>query len=50
MEGSVAVFELLMEMKDGKKELKRLLVEGTPVDRALSGLIASVEPRLPTKL
>jgi lysyl-tRNA synthetase class 1 len=50
MEGSVAVFELMIEMKDGKKELKRLLVEGTPADRALSGLIASVEPRLPTKL
>jgi len=50
MEGSVASFELAIEMKDGKKELKRLVVEGVPIEQELSGLIVSLEPHLPPKV
>ena len=45
--GSVASFELLIEMKDGKKQLKRVLVEGQPIDQAVTGLIARVQPQFP---
>ena len=40
MEGSVAAFELTVTLKDGKRQLKRVLVEGTPVESVVSGLLA----------
>jgi hypothetical protein len=40
VEGSVASFEITYTMKDGKRQLKRLLVEGQPVEDATRGLIA----------
>jgi len=40
MEGSVASFEIIFTMKDGKRQLKRVLVEGQPVENATSGLLA----------
>jgi len=42
LEGSVAAFEIIFTMRDGKLQLKRLLVEGQPVESALSGLIAQL--------
>jgi lysyl-tRNA synthetase class 1 len=40
MEGSVASFEITFTLKDGKRQLKRLLVEGQSADGAVNGLIA----------
>src|SRR5262249_38956249 len=40
MEGSVAAFEITYTLQDGKRQLKRVLVEGQPVDNAVSGLLA----------
>jgi lysyl-tRNA synthetase class 1 len=40
MEGSVAAFDILFTLKDGKRQLKRLLLEGQPVEGAVSGLLA----------
>jgi lysyl-tRNA synthetase class 1 len=40
--GSVAAFEILFEMQDGKKQLKRLLVEGTHVKDSITGLFARI--------
>jgi hypothetical protein len=40
MEGSVAAFEITYTMQDGKVQLKRVLVEGQPVDGAVNGLVA----------
>jgi lysyl-tRNA synthetase class 1 len=42
MEGSVAAFELTITMKDGKRQLKRLLVEGQPVESVVGGLLAQL--------
>ncbi len=44
MEGDVAVFEILFEMKDGKRQLKRLLVQGQTVESALPGFLAANPP------
>ena len=44
MEGSVATYEFTFTMKDGKRQLKRVLVEGTPVEDALRGMLASLTP------
>jgi lysyl-tRNA synthetase class 1 len=40
MEGNVASFEITYTLKDGKRQLKRLLIEGTNVDDATKGLLA----------
>ena len=40
MEGDVAAFEIIFEMKDGKRQLKRLLVQGQPVESALPAFLA----------
>ena len=32
MEGDLAAFEILVEMKDGKRQLKRILVQGQPAE------------------
>lgn len=45
MEANVASFELTITMKDGKKQLKRLLVEGQSVEQALPGLLAKIPPQ-----
>ena len=37
MEGSVASFEITYTLKDGKRQLKRLLIEGQPVESAVPG-------------
>jgi lysyl-tRNA synthetase, class I len=42
MEGSVAAFEISFTMQDGKVQLKRVLVEGQPVEDAVNGLIAKL--------
>ncbi len=42
MEGSVAAFEITFTMKDGKRQVKRVLIEGQPVDDAVKGLIARI--------
>jgi lysyl-tRNA synthetase class 1 len=42
MEGSVAAFEIVFTMLDGKRQVKRMLVEGQPVDGAVHGLIAKL--------
>jgi lysyl-tRNA synthetase class 1 len=42
MEGSVAAFELTITMKDGKLQLKRVLVEGQPVESVVGGLLAQL--------
>ena len=44
MEGSVAAYEITFTMKDGKRQLKRVLIEGTPVEDTLRGMLASVMP------
>ncbi|MDB6154091.1 MAG: Lysyl-tRNA synthetase [Chthoniobacteraceae bacterium] len=41
-EGSVAAFEITYTMKDGKRQLKRLLVEGQPVD--FDTVLARLQP------
>ncbi len=40
MEGDVAAFEILVEMKDGKRQLKRILVQGHDASRAVPGVLA----------
>jgi lysyl-tRNA synthetase class 1 len=40
MEGDVAAFEILVEMKDGKRQLKRVLVQGYDASQAVPGLLA----------
>jgi lysyl-tRNA synthetase, class I len=44
MTGNIAVFEITYTMTDGKKHLKRLLVEGQAAEDSVRGLLA----RLPT--
>jgi len=40
MEGSVAAFDITFTLKDGKRQLKRLLLEGTSIEGLSSGLVA----------
>ena len=40
MEGNVASFEITYTLKDGKRQLKRVLIEGQNVDGAANGLMA----------
>jgi lysyl-tRNA synthetase class 1 len=40
VEGNVVSFEITYTLKDGKRQLKRLLLEGTPADLAPRGLLA----------
>jgi lysyl-tRNA synthetase, class I len=40
MEGDVAAFEILVEMKDGKRQLKRVLVQGCDASQAVPGVLA----------
>lgn len=40
VEGSVAAFDITYTLKDGKRQLKRVLLEGTNVESATTGLIA----------
>ena len=40
MDGDVAAFEILVEMKDGKRQLKRILVQGHDASRAVPGVLA----------
>ncbi len=42
MEGSVAVFEVIYTMHDAKRQLRRVLIEGTPIEQAVSGLLTRV--------
>jgi lysyl-tRNA synthetase class 1 len=44
MEGSVASFEATVTMLDGKRQLKRILIEGQPVEGFTSGLLARLQP------
>ena len=50
MESSIAVFEVTFQMKDGKRHLRRLLVEGTPVDEVRSGMLARLQSAVPGRL
>jgi lysyl-tRNA synthetase class 1 len=43
MLGSVAAFEATITLQDGKRQRKRILVEGQPVDQAMSGLLARLQ-------
>jgi hypothetical protein len=43
MLGSVAAFEATITLQDGKRHRKRILVEGQPVDQAMSGLLARLQ-------
>ncbi|MHA3774392.1 lysine--tRNA ligase [Verrucomicrobiota bacterium sgz303538] len=45
-EGSLAVLEVTLLMKDGKRVLKRVRLEG-PVEQAVPGLVARLTPVLP---
>lgn len=47
MEGSVAAFEIIVTLKDGKRQLKRVLVEGVPVEEKLRGMLAKFPPPTP---
>lgn len=40
VEGNVAAFDITYTLKDGKRQLKRVLIEGTNVESATPGLIA----------
>jgi lysyl-tRNA synthetase, class I len=40
MEGNVASFEITYTLKDGKRQLKRVLIEGQTVDDGVKGLVA----------
>ena len=40
MEGDVAAFEIIVEMKDGKRQLKRVLVQGHEAGSAVPGVLA----------
>lgn len=40
MIGNVAVFDITYTLKDGKRQLKRVLLEGTNVETATTGLLA----------
>jgi len=40
MEGNVASFDITYTLKDGKRQLKRVLLEGTNVESATTGLLA----------
>jgi len=40
MEGSVAAFEITVTLKDGKRQLKRVLVEGSSGDDGIRGMLA----------
>ena len=40
MEGDVAAFEILVEMKDGKRQIKRVLVQGSDASRMVPGVLA----------
>jgi hypothetical protein len=42
MEGSVAAFDITFTLLDGKRQLKRVLVEGQPVESVVGGLLASL--------
>jgi lysyl-tRNA synthetase class 1 len=48
MEGSIASFEITYTFKDGKRQMKRLLIEGKPVDDTVGGLLARFQ--LPANL
>jgi hypothetical protein len=39
MEGSVAAFEITFTLVDGKLQMKRVLVEGQPIESVTGGLI-----------
>jgi lysyl-tRNA synthetase class 1 len=47
MEGSVAAYDIVVTMKDGKRQLKRVLVEGVPVEEKLRSLLADIPPMPP---
>lgn len=40
VEGDLAAFEITVEMKDGKRQLKRLLIEGRPPESGMPGFLA----------
>ena len=40
MEGDVAAFEIVVEMKDGKRQMKRLLLQGREAGNSLPGVLA----------
>ncbi len=42
MNGALAGFEIVYTFKDGKRQLKRLLVEGHPIDGSFDGLLARI--------
>lgn len=42
MEGAVAAFEITFTMQDGKQQLKRVLLEGQPVESVAGGLLAQL--------
>jgi lysyl-tRNA synthetase class 1 len=42
MEGSVAAFEIIVTLKDGKRQMKRVLVEGYSTEDKLRGMLAHV--------
>ena len=48
MEGSVASFDLTFTLKDGKRQVKRVLLEGKPVESFTSGLLARLQLPLST--
>ena len=43
MEGNVTSFEITYTLKDGKRQVKRLLLEGKSVENAVSGLLARLQ-------
>lgn len=44
MEGSVASFEITFTLLDGKVQIKRVLIEGQPVESVVGGLLANLSP------
>ena len=44
MEGSVAAFEITFTLLDDKVQLKRVLIEGQPVESVVGGLLANLSP------
>ncbi|MDB6150030.1 MAG: Lysyl-tRNA synthetase [Chthoniobacter sp.] len=42
MAGDLAAFEITVEMKDGKRQLKRVLLQGQSPETAMPGLLASL--------
>jgi lysyl-tRNA synthetase class 1 len=45
MEGSVAAFEITFTLQDGRLQLKRVLLEGQPVESVVGGLLARFASR-----